>query len=128
MSSCVVGLFAMSISPSGILRNLKVEESFYFFTSIGNYTGQSATSLDEFLLKIKDVNLESLEFHLYRQDFENWASLSLGDDRLADEIKRLREADVKGKAIRDGLYLVVSSRLQDLKSVSIGKKSELLAH
>ncbi len=61
----------MSTSPSVILRNVPKEEAFYFFTSIGNYTGQNATSLDEFLARIKNLNARLIEFHLYREDFES---------------------------------------------------------
>jgi Family of unknown function (DUF5752) len=108
----------MSVSPSKILRNMSREEAFYFFTSIGNYTGQSAASLDEFLLKIKDINVKSLEFHLYREDFENWITLTLGDAKLAEEIKRLRDMKIVGNPVRDRLYFIVSRRLKELKSAS----------
>jgi len=57
---------------SRILRTLPREKAFYFFTSIGNYTGESASSLKEFMEKINEVNLKSLEFHLHRGDFEKW--------------------------------------------------------
>jgi hypothetical protein len=98
------------------------EEAFYFFTSIGNYTGQSATSLDEFLQKIKDVNIKSLEFHLYREDFEKWFAQTIGDAKLAEEIKGLRSMKVVGNAIRDRLYFIVSRRLKELKSTPMGSR------
>ena len=110
----------MTVSQPRILRTALREEAFYFFTSIGNYTGQSASSLDEFLQKIKEVNLKSLEFHLYREDFEKWVSQTLGDTKLAEEIKGLRNMKVAGNAIRDRLYFIVSRRLKDLKSTSSG--------
>jgi hypothetical protein len=113
-----IGELYMSVSPSKILRNVSREEAFYFFTSIGNYTGQSATSLDEFLLKIKDINVKSLEFHLYREDFERWIALTLGDVRLAEEITGLRNMKVVGNAVRDRLYFSVSRRLKELKSAT----------
>jgi len=94
------------------------EKAFYFFTSIGNYTGQSAESLDEFLLKIKGINVKSLEFHLYREDFERWISLSIGDAKLAAEIKSLRDMKATGNAIRDRLYFSISRRLKELRTVS----------
>ena len=50
------------------------ENAFYFFTSIGNYTGENAASLEEFVRKIKEVDAKSLEFHLYRGDFEKWVA------------------------------------------------------
>jgi hypothetical protein len=33
-------------------KELSKEKAFYFFTSIGNYTGESATSLGDFLKKL----------------------------------------------------------------------------
>jgi len=106
--------------PSKILRTVSREEAFYFFTSIGNYTGQSATSLDEFLLKIKDIDLKSLEFHLYREDFEKWVAQTLGDVKLAQEMKLLRNMKFIGNTLRDRLYFSVSRRLKVLKSASLG--------
>jgi len=106
----------MSGSSSKILRTVPREEAFYFFTSIGNYTGQSAASLDEFLQKIKDVNIKSIEFHVYREDFEKWISQTLGDVKLADEVKGLRNLKIAGNSLRDRLYFTVSRRLKDLKT------------
>ena len=94
------------------------DEAFYFFTSIGNYTGQSAGSLDEFLQKIKDIDAKSLEFHLFREDFEKWAAQTLGDGRLADEIRFLRTQKLTGNALRDRLYFTVSRRIKELKGSS----------
>lgn len=112
----------MSVSPSRILRNLLREEAFYFFTSIGNYTGQSAASVDEFLQRIKEVNIKSLEFHLYREDFERWIAQTLGDAKLAEDIKALRNTKAGGNALRDRLYFIVSRRLKDLKTAPMGPR------
>jgi len=105
----------VTVSPSRVLRSVLREEAFYFFTSIGNYTGQSASSLDEFLQQIKEVNIKSLEFHLYREDFEKWIAQTLGDAKLAEDIKSLRNMKVVGNALRDRLYFLVSRRIKDLK-------------
>jgi len=69
----------MPSSVTRILRKLSRENAFYFFTSIGNYTGENATSLEEFVNKVREVNLKSLEFHLYRGDFEKWVAEVLED-------------------------------------------------
>lgn len=106
---------SVSPSPSRILRNLLREKAFYFFTSIGNYTGQSAASLEEFIQKIREINIKSLEFHLYREDFEKWIAQTLGDARLAAEIKNLRLRKVVGNLLREQLYNVVSRRYRELK-------------
>jgi len=117
----------MVVSSSRTLRSVLREEAFYFFTSIGNYTGQSAASLDEFLQKIKDIDIKSLEFHLFREDFEKWISQTLGDNQLAQEIKILRTQKVVGNALRDRLYFIVSRRLKELKSTFAPKERAQLS-
>jgi len=101
---------------SRILRKLSRENAFYFFTSIGNYIGENAASLEEFVKKIKEVNAKSLEFHFYRGDFQKWIAEVLEDGELAEEIKRLKNLKPVGDALRDQLYLVVSKRFKKLKS------------
>ena len=105
-----------SSSVARILRKLSRENAFYFFTSIGNYTGESAASLEEFVKKIGEVNAKSLEFHFYRGDFGKWVAEVLEDGELAEEIKNLKNLKPVGDALRDQLYLVVSKRFEKLKS------------
>ena len=95
---------------SRILRTLPREKAFYFFTSIGNYTGESASSLKEFMEKINEVNLKSLEFHLHRGDFEKWIAEVLEDNELAEEVGKLQKLNLTGNALRNRLYLIVSKR------------------
>lgn len=98
-------------------RNLRIvprEKAFYFFTSIGNYTGASALSLKEFMEKINEVNVKSLEFHLYRGDFEKWVNDVLQDGELAGDIRRLQKLNLVGEALRNQLSLTVSRRLRRL--------------
>jgi len=101
---------------SKILRTVSREKAFYFFTSIGNYTGESASSLKEFMGKINEVNLKSLEFHLYRGDFEKWISEVLQDEELAAEVRKLQKFSLIGDALRNQLYVTVSRRLKRLMS------------
>lgn len=99
---------------SKILRTLPREKAFYFFTSIGNYTGESATSLKEFMEKINQVNVKSLEFHLYRGDFEKWITEVLEDKKLAEEVGKLQKTSYLGDHLRNQLYAIVSKRYQQL--------------
>jgi len=103
-------------SVARILRKLSRENAFYFFTSIGNYTGENASSLEEFVKKIGEVNAKSLEFHFYRGDFEKWVAEVLEDRELAEEIKSLKNLKSVGDSLRGQLYLVVSKRFDKLKS------------
>lgn len=101
---------------SRILRTLPREKAFYFFTSIGNYTGEKANSLKEFLKKIKEVNVKSLEFHLYRRDFEKWIDETLEDRKLASEIRNLRVLNYSGIALKEQLHNLVAKRYKELSS------------
>jgi len=106
----------MSSSPSlKVAKTVPREKAFYFFTSIGNYTGQSASSLKEFAEKINNVNVKSLEFHLYRGDFEKWVNEVLEDRRLTTEIAGLRGLNYSGDVLRNRLYTIVARRRKDLE-------------
>lgn len=100
-----------------ITKTVPRERAFYFFTSIGNYTGKSATSLEEFMEKIKEVNTKSLEFHFYRGDFEKWFIEVLQDEELAEEFKKLYELNLVGEPLRDQLHHVVSVHLKRLTEI-----------
>jgi len=101
---------------SRTLRTLPREKAFYFFTSIGNYTGESAASLREFLEKINEVNVKSLEFHLCRTDFEKWIDETLEDNELAENVQKLQKLDLTGDELRFQLYTTVSKRYSHLIS------------
>lgn len=106
----------MSKNESKTLRALSREKAFYFFTSIGNYAGESAASLEEFAKKILDVKIKSLEFHLYRGDFERWIADTLEDNTLAKKFRELKTSKPIGIDLRDRLYLLVSKHYKDLKN------------
>jgi hypothetical protein len=105
-----------SETSSKILRTVPREKAFYFFTSIGNYSGLSASSLKEFMERINEVNVKSLEFHLYRADFEKWIAEVLDDAWLAGEIRRLQKFGLMGEPLRNQLYVTVSRRFKRLTS------------
>jgi hypothetical protein len=105
-----------SEATSKILRTVPREKAFYFFTSIGNYTGTSAFSLKEFMEKINEVNVKSLEFHFYHNDFEKWINEVLEDQELAKEIRKLVKFNLTGDALRSQLHLAVSRRFKILTS------------
>jgi hypothetical protein len=104
-------------SSARILRTLSRENAFYFFTSVGNYTGQRAMFLEEFANKIREVETASLEFHLYRGDFEKWIAEVLEDSELAEKISDLKNLEPVRSALRDQLHIIISKRLEELKSI-----------
>lgn len=97
-------------------KNLPHEKAFYFFTSLGNYTGKSASSLQEFKEKILEVDIKSLEFHLDRGDFQKWIRETLDDRELAQKIQQLKETTPMETILRDRLYSIVSKHYIKLQA------------
>jgi hypothetical protein len=97
-----------------ILDNVPREKAFYFFTSIGNYTGENASSFKEFREKIRSVDIKSLEFHLYRGDFERWIADVLEDKNLATEINRVKTLNYAGCALRTVLESIIDKHYEKL--------------
>jgi hypothetical protein len=83
------------------------EKAFLFFSSIGNYTGESAASIEDFLEKIVRVDIKPIEFHFYRGDFEKWFAETIGDKELAEQIKKLKDQNFAGEKLRSQLHLLV---------------------
>ena len=86
------------------------DSAFHFYTGVGHPTGFSAESLKEFYEIAKRVAVESLEFHLYREDFENWVKVAFKDEVLVNELASLKRADVKGEELRDDILTAIASR------------------
>jgi hypothetical protein len=97
-----------------VLDNVPREKAFYFFTSIGNYTGENASSLKEFREKIRSVDIKSLEFHFYRGDFERWIADVLEDKNLATEINRAKTLNYAGCAVRTVLESIIDKHYEKL--------------
>jgi len=108
------------------LRTLNKEEAFYFYENVNKPTGQSARSLNEFLEKVKSVKLESLVFHLERNDFKNWIKNTLEDPKLAQKIEML-PIEHKNK-LRTEIYTTVKTHLRELEGTSVRIDEPYLSH
>jgi hypothetical protein len=95
-----------------ILRSVKDEEAFRFYEALGKPTGETATSLSDFLEKVKSVKSESLVFHLQRGDFQNWTRKTLGDSKLAQELGMI--SPLEGGDIRASIRETVGNRIKEL--------------
>jgi predicted transcriptional regulator len=82
---------------------------FHFYSEVGRPTGFSATSLKDFYEIVKRITAESLEFHLYRGDFENWIKTALENAPLADKLASLKSANVKGEELRQKLLKTIAA-------------------
>jgi len=89
---------------------LPKDAAFHFYTAIGQPTGFSAESLKDFYEIVKRVAVESLEFHLYRGDFENWIKAVFKDAALADELANLKASKLKGEDLRQGILKAIAAK------------------
>ena len=84
--------------------------AFHFYTDVGHPTGFSAESLKELYEIIKRVAIGSVEFHLYRGDFENWIKAAFKDAALAEELATLKDANVKGEELRKEIVTAIAAK------------------
>ena len=86
------------------------EMGFHFYYGIDRPTEFTAGSLGEFYGLMKQISVESVEFHLYRGDFQNWLREVGKDADLAGEFERVKAADLKGEALRAELLKVLEAK------------------
>ena len=86
------------------------ENGFHFYNGLDQPTEFTAQSIDEFYGFIKQVDADSLQFHLHRGDFENWLKEVYKDPEIAGEIGSLRAANLKGESLRSELLRVLDAK------------------
>ncbi len=83
---------------------------FHFYNGIDQPTDMTAKTLGEFYENIKKVSVDSLEFHIYRGDFENWLKDACNESEFAQEIDVVKDADLKGEELRAELLKVLDAK------------------
>ncbi len=96
-----------------ILGTIPFQEGFRFSLGFGEYTGQVATSLEDFVDILRTVDLKSIEFHMERQDFEKWVRIVFGDEELAQIIHR--RGSFVGENLRKELLSAITNHLNEIK-------------
>ena len=72
---------------------------FFFYSEEDKYTGYSAHSIKAFSEAIRNVSLQSIDFHFKRKDFENWLNY-IGQKNLAQQFGALQESMKTGSELR----------------------------
>jgi Mn-dependent DtxR family transcriptional regulator len=85
-------------------------KEFYFHSEIGQSTGFKAESIGSFSEIVKQVTTEALEFHLYRNDFQNWIRDELDDAVLADKLASIKNQELKGENLREEIVRTLEDR------------------
>ena len=83
---------------------------FKFYTAVGQPTGASARSLKEFYETVKLIDVASLEFHLFRGDFTNWAESALKNELFAGDLEDAVRSGLKGESLREIIACAIEAR------------------
>jgi hypothetical protein len=71
------------------------------------FTDKSANSYESFVKLLKEVPTESLEHHLYNDDFANWFRNVLKREDIADLVVNLKEDHLEGEELRAALLEIL---------------------
>jgi alpha-amylase len=96
---------------------LTANEPFLFHTDTGkeNYTGVMTWSLKGFTKALQTVDVNAVEFHNRRGDFESWAEHSLQDEVLSCQLKEIRTSKQKGEPLRKAIINAAKKRFARLE-------------
>ncbi len=98
------------------LAAVVADEPFLFYKGFGEeqFTGKTVWSLKGLTRMLRKINLESIEFHNRRGDFEKWAKRSFRDKTLAEQLKETRLSKIKGEMLRKELIRITKKRYEEL--------------
>jgi hypothetical protein len=96
-----------------ILAALPNDKSFHFYEGFGKPLSLDAHSLQDFRDKILMANMEAIEFHKSRGDFEAWFT-GLGDIELAKKTALLKQKNMNNEELRKKLHDIVENRCKVL--------------
>jgi hypothetical protein len=97
-----------------LMKPVHEDKSFRFYTDIDKPTGISANSLESFCRCLLQVEPISVSFHLERQDFQDWLSLTIGDRELSSKLSGLRGLGLSSEEVKAKVYSEVKSRSDEL--------------
>jgi len=100
-----------------ILNPLPIERAFHFYFALNQPVGLYADSLRDFIEKIQNLKIESIEFHTLRKDFEKWIYY-LGDIELSKKLELLRARHLTGETLRKEIHNSVKSRCEKLETIA----------
>jgi hypothetical protein len=103
---------------SKILRNVPESQGFRFYLAVDEPTGETAVSLADFVDKLETIEVQSVNFHYPRKDFQKWIREVLGDVELALRLGRIGRVrlGIRGEALRSEILRIVKARLTELKA------------
>ena len=95
------------------------DNEFRFYYALDKSLDHAAESLAQFYSAIKQIRVDSLEFHLYRGDFQNWLRDVCKEPDVADEFDRVAVSGLKGEALRTELTRILDSKFGVSELISV---------
>ena len=93
----------------GILTPTPLDKAFHFYAGIDKPLNLHAQDLLQFCSQIGKVNVDSVEFHFSRGDFQAWFA-GLGDSELVKKTALLKKKGLKGEELRVALLDMAEKR------------------
>ena len=100
-------------SAQAILMPASRDKMFHFYLGIGEPINLHAQGLLDFCEKIATANVNSIEFHINRGDFEAWLR-GIGDFELAKKAQLLKYKKLSGEELRSRLTELTKTRCTEL--------------
>ncbi|MGE5556150.1 MAG: hypothetical protein ACM3UY_07825 [Methanocella sp.] len=97
------------------LSTVNPDCGFHFYTAIGDYTGITATSLQDLTDKLSQVPLASVRFHYERGDFQRWIRTLFCDPKLAEELATIKPY-FSDEALRKEIITKITEHIAHLKA------------
>ena len=86
------------------------EMGFYFYLGINQLADLNSQTLEEVYMAINHVSTVSLEFHLYKGDFELWLKEACKEPELAKEIGGIKATGLIGEGLKAEILKVLDSK------------------
>ncbi|HMK94445.1 MAG TPA: DUF5752 family protein [Candidatus Limnocylindrales bacterium] len=102
---------------TAILAYLPYDNAFHFYDDIGKPLDLHAHDIREFADSIEKADVQSVQFHMNRGDFEAWFK-SLGDYELAMRVALLKKKNLDGEDLRNQLHQIVDQRYVELAKLA----------
>ena len=97
---------------------LPAPKRFYFHDGPNRYLGRSAANLWEFNEALREISIESIQYHLPRGDFERWVQDVLRDAELARRLHKVVSRNLSNQELRQALAEAVHNRYEELESLA----------
>jgi predicted transcriptional regulator len=91
-------------------RPVSDDEKFQFYNGLDQPASISVSTPKEFVEAVIKAEITSIEFHTYREDFENWFRFAVKDTKFADELANIKKTEAKGEELRKAIVEAANNR------------------